>query len=85
MEEKQGALFCGYCMKRDVKLYMVTEWNKPEKYTYYCQEHYPQVRQFQQKQMQDFLKSFSDQALRERWLSKEQQELYSRLEKELGK
>lgn len=49
-------LFCESTMGPLRKVYM---WNKPERYDWYCDKHYSSVKAFQNKQKEDFIKTYN--------------------------
>lgn len=74
---------CMYCGKdeRFKKMVKIHEWNKPEKFAWYCEDHYKQVENFQNKEKKEFLEHFKNPKLREKHLSERQRTLYDRLNK----
>lgn len=74
---------CLFCNKAGVPLFKVYEWNKPDSYSWYCQEHYKQVQAFNAQQKRDFVNEFQSEMSRA-YLSPKQLELWERCRKEIG-
>lgn len=72
---KQGqCIFCGE--QRQVA--PVKNWDDPSKERFYCQDHYFEASSFQDKQKNDFIKTYNEENAR-KWLSPKNLELYNRL------
>jgi hypothetical protein len=71
---------CSYCLESDVKLAKLYDWENPEKYEWYCQEHWYAVRDFEEEQKERFTSYYSDEA-RKKSVSEEGLKLWERLTK----
>lgn len=77
MERNFVCEFCNVSGKRE-RLEKLYEWDNPEKWSWYCEEHYRLARGFQNKQKQAFLEYYKEEG-RRKWLSGKSLDLYERL------
>jgi len=68
---------CMFCAE-DTKVAPIEIWNIPGKFKYYCQTHYPEVLNNEEKDKQAFIDYYSNNTTRS-WLCSEGLELYTRL------
>jgi hypothetical protein len=76
MLKKGYCMFCG----KESMLAPVESWDGVGRTKWYCQAHYFDVANNQDKQKRDFLKYYEDENVR-KWLSPKGLELYNRLTK----
>lgn len=72
---KQGR--CLYCTEETL-VAPVENWDDPSKKRYYCQAHYYEMVNHQEKEKQKFIEYYSNEVTRS-WLSPKNLELYNRL------
>jgi hypothetical protein len=70
-----GENCCNYCGEYNVKLAKLPHWDDPNKFDWYCRNHWYSVRNFQNEQKERFLKHYEDEKMRKR-LSEEGRELW---------
>ncbi|MEH7117191.1 hypothetical protein V7128_07185 [Neobacillus vireti] len=78
-EDSNMCLFCNASGK-DVQLYKVYQWDKPDRYSWYCKDHYRQVEKHHDEQARAFVKGFESEQARA-YLSPKQLELWEKMKK----
>jgi hypothetical protein len=76
----EKCLFCGRSEEFN-RLYKLHQWDKPDKYDWFCEKHIEQIKDFYEVEKRGFLEHFKDPSLREKYLTEGQRALYDRLNK----